>query len=672
MANWTNEAKIILEQRYLKKDIAGKVVESPDEMLYRVASAISKNEKDKELWKIKFLEIMNSLEFLPNSPTLMNAGKEKAQLSACFVLPIADALSNIFEQVKQVALIHKTGGGCFANGTEVITKGGLKNIKDCFKNELVLCYNIINKRFEWGNITDVFEVNVEEKEKVEIEFEDGNIVQCTKDHPFLVKKDGIEQWIEAVKLDSTMEIVNFYRKENMRIKSIKTIKIKDQYFYDLNVYPNNNYVLGNGCVVHNTGLVFSKIRPANSLVGSTAGVASGPVSFMRVFDVATDVVKQGGVRRGANMGILHITHPDIYEFIRCKENLDRFQNFNISVSITDDFLKNAINSNKFFLKNFYTGERISIESKELLDLICYEMWKTGEPGVIFIDTINRKNPIPWLGKIEGCNPCGEQPLLPFESCNLGSIDVSKFIKDGKVDWDRLEEVVNISVRFLDNVIDVNHYPSVRIARKTKLTRKIGLGIMGWADMLIKLNIRYNSDKALRLAEKLMSNIQESAHMTSRKLGEEKGYCFQQLKRRNSTLTTIAPTGSLSILANCSSGIEPVFARDFTKVVLNNIKLNLGDKYKDIKDDVLVTAHQISPEIHIRMQASFQRHCDNAVSKTVNLPNSATVEEIKNIILLAHQLECKGITCYRDGTRKAPIEITTEGELSECDNAKCLI
>jgi len=308
----------------------------------------------------------------------------------------------------------------------------------------------------------------------------------------------------------------------------------------------------------------------------------------------------------------------------------------------------------------------------LFRLICHQAWLTGEPGLIFIDTINAKNPIPWMGEIEGTNPCGEQPLLPYESCNLGSIDVSKLVKDKKVDWDRLDEVVSIAVRFLDNVIDVNKYPNVKIARKTTTTRKVGLGIMGWADMLINLGVKYDSEHAVKLAKRLMMTVRETAHMTSRDIGKEKGFCFNQLKRRNSTLTTIAPTGTLSILADCSSGIEPLFGKEFTKTVLNGVKLDLGKKYREVDDKLLITSFMIPVEKHIEMQAAFQLYTDNAVSKTVNLQNSATEADVRKAFLLAHELGCKGITCYRDGSRKSPLEVTTEGALSECENGKCPI
>lgn len=533
MANFSPDAKIILESRYLKKDKDLKVIETPDQMLQRVAHYIAQaeTESERDTWETKFLEIMDSLEFLPNSPTLMNSDRELGQLSACFLLKVEDNLANIFETVKQVALIHKTGGG--------------------------------------------------------------------------------------------------------------------------------------------TGIILSYLRPMNSTVLSTSGVASGPVSFMRVFDVATDVVKQGGVRRGANLGLLAINHPNIREFITCKEDISKFQNFNLSVSITDNFLKAVEQGNSFPLRNPETKDKTYINARELFDLICHEAWLTGEPGIIFIDTINEKNPLPQLGRIEGVNPCGEQPLLAYESCNLGSIDVSKLVTNKKVNWDRLDEIVSIAVRFLDDVIEVNKYPNIKIARKTRLTRKVGLGIMGWADMLILLGIRYDSNEAIKLAKRLMMNIREIAHITSRDLGKEKGMNFPKLKRRNATLTTLAPTGSLSLLADCSSGIEPIFGRQFTKTILGNVKLDLGKKYEKVDNDLLVTAYEITVEKHIEMQSSFQQYTDNAVSKTINFSKNATEEDVKKAFLLAHSLGCKGITCYREGSRDAPIEITTEG-FSECDSGRCIL
>ena len=540
MADFSDGAKKILEQRYLKKDKDGKVIEKPDEMLDRVATFIASNEKQPNRWKIKFLEMMDALEFLPNSPTLMNAGRELGQLSACFVLPVEDDLAAIFEAVKQSALIHKTGGG--------------------------------------------------------------------------------------------------------------------------------------------TGFSFSRIRPKNSIVNSTAGVASGPVSFMYAFDAVTETVKQGGVRRGANLGLLSITHPDIVDFINCKKDVTKLQNFNISVGMYGKFLELAREDKKHWLVNpINRDDRRQVSAKDLFELLCQNIWNNGEPGVIFLDTINNTNPIPYMGRIEACNPCGENPLLPWESCNLGSIDISKFLvktedKEYGIDVGKLERVVQTAVRFLDNVIDMNKYPRTKIATKTKQNRKIGLGIMGWADYLLKLGVRYDSEEAIQHADLIMSSVKSIAYKYSEELGRDKGFFPSdggRLKRRNATLTTIAPTGTLSMLADCSSGIEPIFAKEFTKTVLGGVKLDMSKKYRGDKSKALVTALDISPEYHIKMQAAFQKHVDNAVSKTINLPNDAPVEEISKGIHLAYSLGCKGLTFYRYGTREAPIEISTEG-LSECENGKCQI
>ena len=536
MANFSEEAIKILEARYLKKDRDGKVVESPSEMLERVAKHIASAEPEdkREKWQKKFLEIMDTLEFLPNSPTLMNSGKPDGQLSGCFTLPIEDNLAAIFEIIKESALIHKTGGG--------------------------------------------------------------------------------------------------------------------------------------------TGFNFSKIRPNGSIVNSTKGVASGVVSFMRCFDAATHAVKQGGVRRGANLGLLNIDHPEIYDFVSCKKDTTQFPNFNISVGMNGEFLGRAKNDKKHYLINPHDKARKEVSAKELMDLICQNIWETGEPGIIFLDTINKMNPIPWFGKIDSVNPCSEANLLPWESCNLGSIDVSKFYKDGDIEWSKLLKVVDIAVRFLDDVITVNKYPRVKIARKTLATRKIGLGLMGWADLLLLMKIRYDSEEGLNLAEKLMSTINNEALRYSEQLGKEKGNFPAgngRLKRRNAVLTVIAPTGTLSMLAGCSSSIEPIFAKNFTKKVLGNIKVNLSKKYGEITGDYFVTALEIKPEWHVRMQAAFQKHISGAISKTVNIPYDATVEDVKNTIYLAYDLGCKSLTLYRNGTRDAPIEITIEG-LSECENGKCAI
>ncbi len=562
----SQNALTVLERRYLKRDSQGQVIETPEEMFRRVAQHIASVETsydpraDASFWEEKFYQLMTSLEFLPNSPTLMNSGRELGQLSACFVIPIEDSMESIFDAVKYTALIHKSGGG--------------------------------------------------------------------------------------------------------------------------------------------TGFSFSRLRPKNDRVGSTGGIASGPVSFMRAFDTATDVIKQGGMRRGANMAILRIDHPDILEFISAKEDPKVLTNFNLSVAVTDDFMQAVEKGEEYDLINPRTGEVAGkLNAAEVFQKITEMAWRTGDPGVVFIDKINRFNPTPHLGKIEITNPCGEQPLLPFESCNLGSINLSKMVKSDdsnpRIDFTKLGEVVRLAVRFLDNVIDANKFPLPQIERMTKLTRKIGLGVMGFADMLIMLRVPYNSDKALEIAEQVMRFISEEALKESVKLGVERGVfpAFKGsiydtgngIRPRNASRTTIAPTGTLSIIANCSSGIEPLFALSYTRHILDGAELievnpyfeevakkegfysqelmeelARGKKLKDFEGipdwvkDVFVTAHDISPEWHVKMQAAFQKYTDSAVSKTVNLPHEATIEDVANVYRLAYKLGLKGITIYRDRSRESQV------------------
>lgn len=550
----------VLRDRYLAKNEYGEIIETPSELFLRVAKKVAEVDEayddiDQEESEKQFFSVMKNLEFLPNSPTLMNAGlPSPQQLSACFVLPVEDSLECIFEAVKNMALIHKSGGG--------------------------------------------------------------------------------------------------------------------------------------------TGFSFSKIRPKGDIVKTTKGIASGPISFMRVFDKTTDVIKQGGRRRGANMGVMNITHPDIQEFITAKENESDFQNFNLSVAVTDSFIEAVQKDECIHLVNPRTNEKIKrVSAKNLFDLISLQAWRTGDPGLIFIDEVNRHNPTPCRGTIETTNPCGEVPLLAYESCNLGSINLSKMIlsNHSDIDWEKLQKTIRIGIHFLDNIIDINEYPISEIEKMTKANRKIGLGIMGFAELLIKLNIPYQSEKALDLAKKLMKFITDESRNMSQELGKRKG-SFPEFKRsifagsfetmRNATVTTIAPTGSISVIAGCSSGIEPLFGVAFVRNIMEGTKFfeindlfeqeirkrklysidlvkkiakkgsvqHIDDIPKDLKD-VFVTAHDLHPEVHVRMQAAFQTFTDNAVSKTVNLSADASIDDIKNIYLLAHELKCKGITVYRYGIKK---------------------
>ena len=886
MANWSENAVTVLNARYLLKDKTGKVIESPDGMLARVVKFVASKEKDKELWEKKFLEIMDTLEFLPNSPTLMNAGKPNAQLSACFLLDISDDLANIFEQVKQSALIAKSGGGCgllFSNirpaGSLVNTTSGVSSgpvsFMHCISGETkiaspcgeFLIKDLVGKEipvYSWSGkevvisiMRDIRKTQINAK-VYKIVLDNGESLIATSDHQVMMR-GGLYKKVEELKKGNSLMPFGKKTKSEIYIalNNGKTIteplivsewkygrkKRKDESVHHidgnhLNNSPENLEFLSRsehskkfkgtkprydqfveyppdmgervskGLLANTTfeqrsknskrartfssGMtgkhqtehckqVTSSLRKGKTFVEQYGEEKAGEISksiseaisgekngfygkhhseetkriikekralqiipkqkkekedricevcnetftvdskkskrkhcsdackkgftynhkvvsieewgfcdvyngevddyhnfaisagvfIHNCFDTASGAVKQGGVRRGANIGILTISHPDIIDFVTCKEDINNFQNFNISVTVTDNFIKAVYADSKFPLKNPKTKEITYINAKKLFDIIVHQAWLTGEPGMLFIDTINAKNPTPWLGSLSGTNPCGEQPLLPCESCNLGSIDISKFVKGRTIDWNRLSDVVETAVRFLDDIIEVNSFPNVKIERKTKQTRKVGLGIMGFADALILLGHRYGDEKSLKLAKRIMMNIRETAHMTSRDLGKEKGFCQPKLKRRNACLTTIAPTGSISMIADCSSGIEPLFAKNFTKRVMGNIDLKMGKKYKDIDENDIVIASEIPFEKHIEMQAALQEYTDNAVSKTVNLANTATEDDIRKAFLLAHFLGCKGITVYRDGSRDAPLKKVEQG-LSECESGKCML
>ena len=560
MSNISENAITVLERRYLHRDENNVIDETVDELFQRVAHAIAEAERAHghddafiEAQAKMYYESMTALDFLPNSPTLMNAGLPLGQLSACFVLPIEDSMEKIFEAVKNTALIHKSGGG--------------------------------------------------------------------------------------------------------------------------------------------TGFSFSRLRPRGSTVRSTGGVASGPISFMKVFNMATEAVKQGGKRRGANMGILRVDHPDILSFIRAKEDNTELTNFNLSVWLTEGFMDALANDGEYPLVDPSNGEETGrLRAGEVFDIIVDKAWLNGEPGVIFMDEINKKNPLSHYGQVESTNPCGEQPLLPYESCNLGSINLLNMYDEQKnaVDLDKLQRTVCMATRFLDSVIDVNAYPIPEIAEMTRKSRKIGLGIMGFADLLIRLNIAYDSEEAVACAHELFGFIDRVSKEESARLAAEKGvfplyegsrWQLDGQPLRNATTTTIAPTGTISMIAGCSSGIEPLFGVAYYKLCMDGDKLvevhpyfqklarergfysealmqkiveqgNL-DNLTEIPADVrriFVTTQDIAPEWHIRIQAAFQEHTDNAVSKTINFPFTATKEDIRDAYLLAYRLGCKGLTVYRDGSR----------------------
>ena len=569
----TVNALEVLRQRYLLRDENEKIVESPDQLFSRVAKAVAASDgrygENMGQTEQVFYKMMSQLEFVPNTPTLFNAGTQLGQLSACFVLPVEDSLEGIFNAAKNMALIEQSGGG--------------------------------------------------------------------------------------------------------------------------------------------VGFDFSRLRPKGDIVRSTKGVASGPVSFMRIFDTGTEIIKAGGKRRGAMMAVLRVDHPDVLEFITSKQQPGFLSNFNISVAVTDDFMKAVNEGEEYWLVNPRNKEKTKkLIARDVWNLMAESAWMSGDPGVIFIDEINRHNPTPLVGKIESTNPCGEQPLLPYESCNLGSINLSRMVADGKVDWKKLREIVRNAVHFLDNVIDANKYPLREIEQITWANRKIGLGVMGFADMLIKLGVPYDTEEALNLGQQVMEFVETEGHRKSVELGEDRGsfpnfegsiWKGKHSAMRNATVTTVAPTGTISIIAGCSSGIEPMFAISFIRNVLEGTRLfetnplfesmakergfysaklleeiartGSAQKVDGLPEDVkrlFITALDIKPEWHVKMQAAFQKHTDNAVSKTVNLPTEATVEDIRGIYELAWKLKCKGVTAFRYGSK--PEQVLYIGEV-KTDTGKFL-
>jgi ribonucleoside-diphosphate reductase alpha chain len=575
-AELTENAVAVLKKRYLKKDERGEPIEEPIDMFRRVASNIAEGEfrfkegeEAQSLYegsKEKFLQLMLSRKFMPNSPTLMNAGRELQQLSACFVLPVEDSIDGIYDTLKHQAIIHKSGGG--------------------------------------------------------------------------------------------------------------------------------------------TGFGFSRLRPKNDLVKSTMGVSSGPVSFMAIYDASTDKIKQGGTRRGANMGILRVDHPDVEEFITCKNDNDQINNFNISVAVTDAFMEAVENDTDFNLVNPRDGEVAkTVRARDLFRKIVEGAWLNGEPGVVFIDKINADNPTPQF-PIESTNPCSEAHLPPYDSCNLGSINLERFFVEGRepgegsVDWDGLRETVHTAVRFLDNVIEMNNYPLPEIDEMSRGNRRVGLGVMGFADLLIKLGVTYDSEEGLAFAERVMKFVDDEAWEASRSLAEERGVMphYEGSRHeargdrvRNATVTTIAPTGTISIIAGCSGGIEPLFAVAFMrrqadmempdvnpefvrlakargfyseelmkKVAKEGSVRHIPEIPEDVRN-VWVTSHDISSEWHVRMQAAFQKHTSMGISKTINLPNEATLKDVEDAYRFAYSLGCKAMAVYRDGSRDAQVLSTGKTE-----------
>jgi ribonucleoside-diphosphate reductase alpha chain len=582
----SDNARTVLERRYLIKDEAGRAAETPADLFWRVARTVAAadraygaSEGAVEAVAEEFFRVMADRRWMPNSPTLMNAGRPLGQLSACFVLPVDDSLSNsvsgIYDTLRSMALVHQSGGG--------------------------------------------------------------------------------------------------------------------------------------------TGFAFSRLRPKNDVVRSTMGVASGPVSFMRLYDASTDVVKQGGTRRGANMGILRVDHPDILEFIACKDDTSQITNFNISVAVTDAFMQAVAAGTSYDLVHPRTGRVTGrLDAREVFGKIVAGAWKTGEPGVFFVDRANYYNPVPQLGAYEATNPCGEQPLLPYDVCNLGSVNLGLFVRDGAIQWNELKQTVHLCTHFLDNVIDANRYPLPEIDALSKRIRRVGLGVMGWADMLVRLGVPYDSEAAVELGRQVMRFVDEEAKVESERLAEQRGV-FPEWERsiwgpeascargpagqrvrpmrrlRNCNLTTVAPTGTISIIGGCSSGIEPLFAVAFLRNQAGTLMADVNEDFvayaraagwysetlmQRIAEEghihfdavpeaiqrAFVTAHDVAPEWHIRMQAAFQEYTDSAISKTCNFPETATEEDVRQIYELAYSLGCKGVTVYRDNSR--PMQVLSTGKTAK--------
>ena len=824
----------VLEKRYFAKDENGKPIEDAEGLFRRVAESVaSANIDAEERRKLAdiYYDIMASMRFLPNSPTLMNAGRPLGQLSACFVLPVEDSMSEIFDTVKSTALIHQSGGGCIGGNSLVLTDRGPIKMRDLVTQKMdvkVLSYDPADGTCKMAVVGD-WHINPLPADKIRVvTFSDGTVVKASDWHPFFVIRDegpvetradalvqgdivlgslfwdgtlpGVDKdteryvtsgrdfvhlagasrntamkaiaghmfdvwsmpaWGQALFLRGVIQAAGYghmdrilfpltagpevcekfanvilgilgylgfhgvtdeamrgirikddfalrslmmshfpvkSRPESSKIVSSVEVAKEDETLYDLTVPGPQTYIAGeNGfVVVHNTGFSFSRLREKGAIVKSTGGTASGPISFMNVINASTDAIKQGGTRRGANMGILRVDHPDILDFIDCKLDQTQVTNFNISVAITDKFMKAVEEGTPYDLVSPSTGKVVkSLDARMVFDRIAKNAWANGEPGLFFIDTANHYNPTPSRWSYEATNPCGEQVLGPYESCNLGSINLEKHVNTdsaGKacIDWNLLADSVQASVKFLNNVVDTNKFPAEKLSEINQGARRIGLGIMGFARLLMLLGIAYDSEEGLETAEKVMAFIREEAEKTSLDLAKLHGpYPYFEgigSPKRNSHLLTIAPTGTISMIADTSSGCEPEFSIIWYKNVMDGTHLpytlNMFETVarregfwaddlpeKIVKNHgscrgidavpvkwqaVFATAHDIAPEWHVRMQAAFQKSIDAAVSKTINMPESATVSDVEKAYKLAYSLGCKGITVYRDGSRKGQV------------------